>query len=525
MSKICKCASYMRLSLADDNKTDESSSISSQRMIISSFAKFQGLKIIEEYIDDGFSGGNFDRPAFMRMLNDINLKKINCVITKDLSRLGREIYKTGEYIEQFFLEKGIRYIAINDSYDSEIGDTMLGVRLSVNDLYLRDISKKVKSSLKTKQENGKYIGSFPCYGYIKDSNDRHHLIPDTKVVPIVKMIYELALEGYGPNIICKKLTDMKIPIPIVHKNESRGKLVTENEGFGIWKHSTVRNILSSQMYIGNMVQHTYTKLSYNSKKTKKLDNDEKIIVANTHEAIICKEDFDKVQLLVSKRSKFTRGKEQKYLFTGLLKCAECGSTISISEKTNKKDKSHFTQCNLYRKKGKYGVCTQHRLNYNYLEKDLLKIIRNKAEEFLNNYECDELIKKANNITNDTTDEINTELSKIVREIASYDTIINNLYKDKVNEVIDEIGFKKLYKDYASKIKILENRKEVLNKNLNKINNTLPKSDYNECKKSVIKFMGMDSPTNNVISRLVKKITISENKEIKIYFDYIEFIGL
>ena len=174
------CAGYDRLSDAD-NKNDESSSIQSQKIIIDSFAKFNNLKIVKHYVDDGYSGGNFDRPGFKAMIEDIEKGKINCVITKDLSRLGRELYKTGKYIEEYFLEKGVRYIAINDSYDSNIGDAMLGIRLSVNDLYLRDVSKKVKTSLRAKQNRGDYIGSFPLYGYKKDPNDRHKLIVDEEV--------------------------------------------------------------------------------------------------------------------------------------------------------------------------------------------------------------------------------------------------------------------------------------------------------------------------------------------------------
>ena len=250
------CGAYDRLSDAD-NKIDESSSIQSQKIIIDSFAKFNNLKIYRHYVDDGYSGGNFDRPAFQEMIEVIEKGKINCVITKDLSRLGREMYKTGKYIEEYFLEKGVRYIAINDSYDSNIGDSMLGIRLSVNDLYLRDVSKKVKTALRAKQNHGDYIGSFPLYGYVKDPNDRHKLIVDEEVRYIIELIYDLALEGKSPNKIAEYLTLKKIPIPIVHKGEPRGKNVVENDGFGIWKRQTVKGILTNQMYIGNMVQNTH----------------------------------------------------------------------------------------------------------------------------------------------------------------------------------------------------------------------------------------------------------------------------
>ena len=190
-NKIYNCAEYLRLSKDDLGKNDESSSIQSQRLIIEGFAKHNNLKIVEEYVDDGYSGGNFDRPAFTRMIEDIESGKINCVITKDLSRLGREMYKTGNYIEEYFLEHDVRYIAINDSYDSNIGDSMLGIRLGVNDLYLRDISKKVRSSFRVKQERGEYIGSFPCYGYIKNPDDKHKLIVDQNAAKIVKKILKI----------------------------------------------------------------------------------------------------------------------------------------------------------------------------------------------------------------------------------------------------------------------------------------------------------------------------------------------
>jgi hypothetical protein len=188
------------------------------------------------------------------------------------------MYNTGSYIEEYFLENNIRYIAINDSYDSSVGDSMLGIRLGVNDLYIRDVSKKVCSSFKIKQERGDYIGSFPCYGYKKDPNDKHKLIIDPEAAEIVKRIYNYALQGFGLNTISNRLTEEQIPIPIVYKKEPRGKLITDNNGYGIWKHGTIKNILTSEMYIGNMVQHTYKKQSYRSKKIIRIPKEEQIIV-------------------------------------------------------------------------------------------------------------------------------------------------------------------------------------------------------------------------------------------------------
>ena len=337
-NKIYKCGNYLRLSKEDiRHGKDESSSIESQRLINSSFAKYNGLNIVREYVDDGFSGGNFNRPGFERMIKDIENGVINCVITKDLSRLGREMYKTGQYIEEYFLEHDVRYIAINDSYDSNVGDSMLGIRLGVNDLYLREVSKKVKTSFRIKQEKGDYIGSFACYGYKKDPANHHHLIIDEEAAKVVRMIYKMVLDGLGITRICKKLTDSKIPIPIVYKKEYRGLLVTENEGYGVWKHSTVKNILTSQMYIGNMVQHTYEKPSHTSKKLKKIDCTNQIIVKNTHEAIISEEEYQEVQKILNSKSRVSSVKKyDKYLLSGLLICGNCGHNLGISERQRKR---------------------------------------------------------------------------------------------------------------------------------------------------------------------------------------------
>lgn len=524
MSKKYKCARYLRLSQEDIKKgkqVDESSSISSQRMIIDSFAKYKQLEIVKEYVDDGYSGGNFDRPGFKQLINDIEKGLVNCVITKDLSRLGREIYTTGTYIEEYFLEHNVRYIAINDSYDSEVGDNMLGLRLGVNDLYLRDVSKKVKSSLRTKQEAGDYIGTYTKYGLKKDPKDHHKLIIDEEVAPIVKRIFEMALDGLKPYKIADILTSEQIPIPIVYKKEKRGLSVTENNGCGIWRHQTIKDILTSEMYIGNMVQHTYQKVSYRSKKTRKIKNDELIIVEGTHEAIINKEDFFEVQKLLKETSKFTRGKEEKYLFTGLLKCKECGHSISISEKKLKKNNSHYTQCNLYRKKGKYGHCTQHRLNYNLLEDDLLFIIKEVCSNFLNNYDSSNLIEKVNEIKHTNTLDLENKLEKTEKEIVKLENLLDSLYMDKFNGVIDEETFGKLFSKQKENLKNLNNRKTEQQNKLQELNDSVSILNFEKCKNEVLKFMSMKKPTHTQISRLVKEVKISEDKKIQIHFNFKE----
>lgn len=521
MNQKLKCAGYYRLSKEDERSNDESSSISSQRMIVESFAKFNNFTLVREYVDDGYSGGNFDRPGFKQMIEDIEKGRVNCVITKDLSRLGREMYNTGSYIEEYFLENNIRYIAINDSYDSSVGDSMLGIRLGVNDLYIRDVSKKVCSSFKIKQERGDYIGSFPCYGYKKDPNDKHKLIIDPEAAEIVKRIYNYALQGFGLNTISNRLTEEQIPIPIVYKKEPRGKLITDNDGYGIWKHGTIKNILTSEMYIGNMVQHTYKKQSYRSKKIIRIPKEEQIIVENTHEPIIDKETFDKVQEIMKTRSRYTRGKEQKYLFTGLLKCKECGHSLSISEKINKKNNSHYTSCNLYKKKGKYGQCTQHRLNYNILEEELLDILRNICTSFLEDYDYEDIISKKMEINNKKFNDISKTITSFKKKLNKNNSIVDNLYKDKIEGLLSEKDFSRMYQEYTKDSNSLTDKIEDLQKELEQIKVENQDNKYDECKKIIQEFFKLKKPTRNVIARLVDRVEVSDKKEIDIYFKFKE----
>lgn len=516
------CAGYDRLSDAD-NKNDESSSIQSQKMIIDSFAKFNNLKIVKHYVDDGYSGGNFDRPGFMSMIEDIETGKINCVITKDLSRLGREMYKTGKYIEEYFLEHGVRYIAINDSYDSNIGDSMLGIRLSVNDLYLRDVSKKVKTSLRAKQNRGDYIGSFPLYGYKKNPTDRHKLIVDEDVKDNIILIYDLALEGKSPGKIAEILTLKKIPIPIIHKNDPRSKNVYENDGYGIWKRQTVFSILTNEMYIGNMVQNTHNKISYNSKKLRKTDVSEHIIVPNTHEAIIDKKVFYKVQNILNDRTMIRKTDEQlEYLLGGLLYCKDCGRSLRISKDILKNGIRRYTQCNLYTRKGKFGICSSHRINYDWLEEDVILYLQDVCGDFCKHYDFNEIEDNSESIIIKNIKEVKKKIEKVQNTLNSYKRTIDNLYMDKVHGLVDEDMYKRIYEKTRVEIKKLEEKLYDLEKQ--KERNEKQKdssSTLNKYKKSMLDYMSLSTPTKDQIMKLVEKIEIDKDKKIYVYLKFPE----
>lgn len=521
--KIYNCGMYLRLSREDLKKNDESSSIQSQRLIINGFARHNNLKIIDEYVDDGYSGGNFDRPGFIQMINDIEKGRINCVITKDLSRLGREMYKTGKYIEEYFLEHNIRYIAINDSYDSNIGDAMLGIRLGVNDLYLRDVSKKVRTSFRAKQERGEYIGSIACYGYVKDPNDHHKLVIDPEAAKVVRYIYDLCLSGMGATKIAKKLTEEKIPIPIVYKKETRAANVIENNGYGVWKPTTIKNILRSQMYIGNMVQHVLEKISYNQKKIRRVEEKNQIIVEGTHEAIISKEDYKKVQKVLDSRIYFQTPKNyDKYLLSGLMKCGKCGHAIGVSSRIRKSGTSLYTYCNHYQRKGKFSNCTPNRLNYKKLEDDILNYLRQVTKNFQREYNIRDLVDDTVYVYNNDTDILNNKLAELNKSIEKEKNIISNLYSDKVDGVISIETYKDLSKEHEDALIGYKKSKSEIEKKINAIENQSEGKEFYSCRKSVEEFLSLEQPTKETINKLIKKILLYDNedgKEVKVLFNF------
>ena len=293
-------ALYMRLS--KDDGQNESVGIGAQRRILTAYSKEHGFEIADEYVDDGYSGTNFERPAFKRMIEDIENKRINLVLTKDLSRLGRNYITTGEYTEIYFPGKGVRYIAVGDGYDSaNANDDIAPFRHVVNEMYARDISRKIRSSLYARMKDGVYIGNFAPYGYEKDSADKGRLVIDTEVFEVVRAIFSLAANGCSTRMIADFLNESKTPCPLVYRCQKYGLNITnytrfQNRG---WIPSTVRKIIRNEVYIGNTVQHKTTKPSFKLKTSLVNPSGDWIRVEGTHEAIIDSDTFIQAQKSLS----------------------------------------------------------------------------------------------------------------------------------------------------------------------------------------------------------------------------------
>ena len=330
-NNIYRAVIYIRLSEADEGKSyeSESESITNQRNLLMNFVKEKGFIFVGEYVDDGYSGTNFERPGFTKMIEDIKNKMANLVIVKDLSRLGRDHVMTGYYIENFFPENNIRFISLQENYDSAINqasnDSSTFI-IACNDYYSRQISIKFRCVLNDKIMKGKYIGRNPSYCYMKDPEEKGHLIQDPEYAPVVKKIFEMAANGVGLSDITSYLNDNKIKTPSSLKRKNPNSKMRYNEQ---WTISSIKKILKNRMYTGDMVQSVQTKVNFKSKKKKTLPKSNWDIVPNTHEPLIDKLTFERIQGNV-KRTNKSISKRDKRLFENLLFCIECGNAVTIT---------------------------------------------------------------------------------------------------------------------------------------------------------------------------------------------------
>lgn len=367
--KIWCTAQYCRLSKEDGDKL-ESDSIANQRQLMDDYvASHPDMCCMGEYTDDGFTGTNFDRPDFQRMIKDIEAGKIDCVLVKDLSRFGREYIEMGRYLERWFPERGVRFIAINDCVDSEQGpyDMLLPVKNVFNEQYARDISRKVKSAVRTKQKRGAFIGAFPSYGYRKDPENHNKLIIDPYAAHMVERIFALFENGVGKVRIAKILNAEKVPCPSEYKrlNGERYNNGRRIQNTTYWTYATIHRMLQNQMYAGHMEQGRSVRQALHG-KAKRLDTSQWVVVEDTHEAIIGPERWSRVQDLLSRDTRTLDFEQNVSPFAGFLRCGDCGRAMS---KTKKHDGFDYC-CGSYKRYGP-TVCSRHGISQAELEEIVL----------------------------------------------------------------------------------------------------------------------------------------------------------
>ena len=510
---------YIRLSQEDKDKKYESDSESviNQKELLRNYVKNNNFNLVKEYVDDGFSGTDFERPGFKSLLEDINNKKINCVIVKDLSRLGRDHVMTGYYIETFFPENNIRFISILESFDSfknQASNDSSTFIIACNDYYSKQNSIKIRNVLNEKRKNGKFVGSLPCYGYMRDPEDKGHLIPNPETAPIVKKIFKWRADGIGPTEIANRLNKEHVVTPSGYKKTNYSSRLIDRDN---WNISTVKKILINRIYTGDLVQHTQTKVSYKSKKKITLDEKLWIVVENTHEPLVDKDTFDYVNNL---RKRNTRNYEmktgrEKRLLEGKLFCKECGNRLTVLYR--KKQDYWSVNCNRYSRDPVRGRCYSHFYPYNYLEEQVLEQINKSASKLMKELDLkqlnDEVVKNVHKETNNIDNVIKnleTEKEKITKRITT-------LYNDRCDGVISTETYKELAKE--SEVKLKEINDLIDNENIKKYKiknkvNVLP--DYT---KKIKKLLDLNKPKKELIDTLIDKIVIDKDRNITIYFKY------
>ena len=514
MNNIYNVGLYIRLSREDDDKNYESESITNQKSLLLQYAKENNLRVYDIYIDDGFSGTNFDRPGFIRLIKDIENKKINMVITKDMSRLGRDYIGTGELVEKFFPEHNVRYIAVTDNIDTYLDSTNNDIapfKAIMNDFYAKDISKKIKTSLKAKMKDGKYVGGRAPFGYTKDKDNKNQLIVDSEQAIIVKRIFDMALDGLSYYKIADILTSEGIKTPASYYNfEWCGNY---NPTFNKWNAKTIYDILNNRIYTGDLVQGRRCKVNYKVKKIVKNNPDNYIVVENTHEAIIDKDTFNEVQKRLPKNVG-RKEKKENNLLDGLLYCGDCGHRISVQAR-RKKDNKAYTLCNYYRTYMKEHLCTAHSNNYDKLEEEIINNLRRVCLKYLDKTKVKDSV--INNYNNKNKDNSLKEIEILSKDINQINDNLDNIYIDKLNKKINEDQFNRV----KSKLELELNRKIT---RLNEIKD-LSVSEVNEDKNKkkienyINKFLSMKNPSRELIVNLIDRIDIYEDKKIDVKLSF------
>ena len=443
-------ALYCRLS-RDDELVGDSNSIKNQKEILGKYAKDKGFQNPQFYVDDGYSGTNFNRPDFQRLMEDVDAGLVKIIIVKDMSRLGRDYLKVGYYTEIVFPEADVRFIAISDGVDSEGGadNDFTPFRNIMNEWYAKDTSKKIKAVIRAKGVSGKHTNPLPPYGYKKDESDKQHWIVDEEAAEVVKEIFKLCMNGFGPTQIANILTKRGIDTPKIHALKMGRKVkIRPNEMPDQWADQTVAAILGYEEYLGRTVNFKTKKKSYKSKKVTLMPREEWLIFEGTHEAIIDEQTFETVQKIRAGKQKMDRIGEPS-LLSGILFCGDCGSKMYIRRQRSRPDKDYFV-CSIYRKKKK-SFCTAHFIQSKAIEKILLddirrvtKFARENEQEFLKaaNKRSEREIKKLQA-------ENQAELDKSLRRMSEIDSIIKKLYEDNFSGKLSDDRFAKLSETYEA----------------------------------------------------------------------------
>ena len=534
MKQPYNTALYMRLS-QDDRNYGDSISIETQRTILRQYAHDNNLLVVDEYVDDGWSGTNFDRPAFQRMMEDIDAGKVNCIVTKDLSRFGREHVMMDYYLEFEFPEKHIRYIAVAEGEDTDKGLTdFVPFKNLFNEWYAKDTSRKVKTALHAKFAAGEYICTYAPLGYKKDQNCRNHLVIDEETRWIIEKIFELATHGCGAAKITKALREEKISTPGWLNYTRYGTFANiyanaPEEKAWDWTIAQVKSIIHDEVYIGNSVHGQQTTISYKNKKKIRKPEEFWFRVENTHEPLVRKEVFEQVQEQIEHRRRKMKNAETQ-IFAGLVRCADCGWSMSFGTNHNKKGSWSYFNCTSYRQYGKTGgTCTAHYIRYDLLYEFVLTQIQHWChfaqtdERGLLNH----LLQSGDREKAAVLKKKTSELTKAEKRKAEMDKLFARLYEDRVNGTISEQNYTMLSQKYQTEQAELTEKIEKINAELSEVKQT--EADAEKWISLVKQYVEPKALDATILNALIEKIVVHEaekdatglrNQDVEIYYRFV-----
>lgn len=505
-------ALYVRLSKEDESE-GPSQSVTNQKSLLYEFAEKHRLSIYDIYVDDGFSGTSFNRPDFNRMIRDIEDHKVNMVITKDLSRLGRDYIMTGHYMERYFPEHHVRYISLLDGIDTGVESTANDItpfRAIMNDMYAKDISKKIKSVKHDKQKKGLFIGWKPPYGYKSHPDTSNKLIIDEEVAPIVRRIFAMALSGMSCRRIAASLNEDHIPAPSTYAGFDVG-----NKGpyTGMWSSQRISEMLKNEVYIGNMVQGRMARVSYKSKKYIKRPPEQWIIVEHTHEPIIDEESFRKAALMLNSRT-HTRSRTYEYLLKGMVYCHECGALLTVLNRPNAAgDVRLFFVCQTYQRFTKARVCTCHSIKVETLTEAVLAKVREVCSNYLTTASLVPLAQQAIEQAK-LQNSVDSELQAVNRKLSSMSQNLDQMYSDRLAGLLDPEDFQRIYAKIKAERSVLTEKLKNL-----QTQKESPVETEDKARTLAQRFIEGTSCNRELLVSLIERIELSEDKHLYIKFRF------
>ena len=490
-------------------------SIEGQLQTCYEYARSHNYIVIGEYIDRAQSGTTDSRAEFQRMIADIESKKVNMVITKDLSRLGRDYIMTGHYMERYFPEKRVRYISLLDGVDTGVESSANDItpfRAIMNDMYAKDISKKIKSVKHDKQRKGEFIGGKPMYGYRMHPSEKNRIVIDEDAAPVVRRIFAMALAGTSCRQIAVRLNEEGVLSPAAYAGLT---LSCHGPYSGQWSSERITAMLKNETYIGNMVQGRTARISYKTKKCLRRQPQQWVVVEHTHEPLIDPETFRKVQLMVNSRRN-TRSRTYDFLLKGLIFCHECGYPLAVMNRRNAAGEDRlFFVCRTYQRFTKAGVCSCHSIKEQTVTEAVIERTRNVCETYLNPERL-RPIAAAAVAASGRVDGREEELSALHARIDSMTAHLDRMYMDRLNGLLADVDFERLYRRIKAERTALEEKLREL-----EAQKKTPVPIEDRARELVQQFLHCAFTSRELLVSLIERIELTESKEIIIRFRFRE----